>query len=305
MSSFPASPPASDYTVAGRPGLSAISWAAIFSGAFVASALWLLLLLLGAGFGLSAVSPWSGAGVSAATASIATAVWLIIIQIIALGAGGYFAGRLRTQWIGLRSDETYFRDTAHGFLVWAVSTVFTFWLLVTATSALVQSGASVVSGVASTAATTATTAARAAGGGQGSSGQGDVTSYFVDTLFRSERPAPEANPQVARAEMGRILARSAFSGEMASGDKNYVAQVVAAQTGLSPDQAAKRVDDVTAQAKAAAAKAQQTAQEAADAARKAATFFSFWSFIALLVGAFCASLGAAIGGRGRDRGTVT
>ena len=38
---------------------SGVSWGAVMGGAFVAAAFYMILLALGAGFGLSAVSPWS------------------------------------------------------------------------------------------------------------------------------------------------------------------------------------------------------------------------------------------------------
>src|ERR1019366_8545105 len=45
---------------------SGVSWGAVVAGAFVAAALSLALLALGTGIGLSAVSPWTNAGASAA-----------------------------------------------------------------------------------------------------------------------------------------------------------------------------------------------------------------------------------------------
>ena len=68
-----------------------------------------------------------------------------------------------------------------------------------------------------------------------------------------------------------------------------MAQVVAARTGLSQADAEKRVNDVIAQAKAAA-----------DDARKGAAKLSLWLTAALLFGAFAASLAAVEGGSLRD-----
>jgi hypothetical protein len=79
-------------------------------------------------------------------------------------------------------------------------------------------------------------------------------------------------------------------GEIPPADKTYLAQVVAAQTGVSEPDAEKRVDDVFAQA-----------QQAADKARKAIAHAMYWSFLALLIGAFCASFAATIAGSQRDR----
>src|ERR1035437_545242 len=95
---------------------SGVSWAAVIGGAFVAAALSLILLALGAGLGLSSVSPWSNVGASASTISTAAIAWLILMQVISSSMGGYLAGRLRTKWANIHTNEVYFRDTAHGFL---------------------------------------------------------------------------------------------------------------------------------------------------------------------------------------------
>src|ERR1700677_2996467 len=102
---------------------SGVAWAAVIAGAFVAAALSLILLALGAGIGLSAISPWAGAGASGSAVSKGAIVWMILMEIISSAFGGYLAGRLRTKWVQLHTDEVFFRDTAHGFLAWALATV--------------------------------------------------------------------------------------------------------------------------------------------------------------------------------------
>src|SRR3954449_10521523 len=102
---------------------SAVSWALIIGGALTAVAVTLLLVALGTGIGLSSVSPWSPANPSATTFTLLAAVWLIIVQWLSSGLGGYLSGRLRTKWAGLHTDEVFFRDTAHGFLAWALASI--------------------------------------------------------------------------------------------------------------------------------------------------------------------------------------
>src|ERR1700733_9070193 len=102
---------------------SGVSWAAVIAGAFVTAALSLILLALGAGAGLSSISSWSGEGVSPAAVKIGALLWIALAEMVSAGIGGYLAGRLRTKWTGVHTDEVYFRDTAHGFLVWAVALV--------------------------------------------------------------------------------------------------------------------------------------------------------------------------------------
>lgn len=281
--------PTSDvYGTAGVPGpkpgetsASAVSWAAIIAGAIAACALTLFLLALGAGLGFSMASPWPGSGISARTATIGTGLYLIVVAMLASTIGGYLAGRLRTKWVSVHTDEVFFRDTAHGFVAWALATLLS-------VSVLGASGLAVVS---------AGTLGASAGLSQGAANQAgqqasDPNAGYIDTLFRSD-PAAGANtgdPAAARAEVGRILASSLKGqGDISPADRTYVTQVIAARAGISQQEADKRLTDVTNQARAAA-----------DAARKAAAKLSLWIAASMLIGAFAASLAAAEAGKLRD-----
>src|ERR1700730_10645169 len=111
-----------------------VSWPAVIGGAAVSASLALILLSLGTGLGFGSISPWSHAGANASAAGKAAIAWLIVTQILASAMGPYLAGRLRTKWVNVHTDEVYFRDTANGFLVWAVSLVITAGLLASATA---------------------------------------------------------------------------------------------------------------------------------------------------------------------------
>ena len=119
----------------------AVSWAAIAAGAVAAAALTLVLLAFGAGMGFSAVSPWGNSGVSARTFEIGTGLYLIVVAMLASTIGGYVAGRLRTKWVGVHTHEVFFRDTAHGFLAWALAAVLGAAIL-TAAASNIAGGAS-------------------------------------------------------------------------------------------------------------------------------------------------------------------
>jgi hypothetical protein len=248
----------------------------------------LLLVALGTGIGLSSVSPWSSSNPSATTFTLLAAVWLIIVQWLSSGLGGYLAGRLRTKWTSLHTDEVFFRDTAHGFLAWALASILVAAFATSSVTSAVSSAGRAISGVAGSAASTATQAAAT----QSSTSDG----YFLDTLFRKDQPDPNASSQDARAEAGRIVARSIANGNLDPNDRTYLAKLVAARTGISQQDAEKRIDDTMAQMKAAAEKAKQ----AADAARKATASASFYLFFSMLIGAFIASAAGALGGRERD-----
>ena len=180
---------------------SAVSWGAILAGAAAAAALSMILLILGAGLGLSAISPWARSGVSAAVFGVSTIVWVTVTQIMASGMGGYLAGRLRARWVATETDEVYFRDTAHGFLAWAVASLATAALLSSAIASIVgggvQAGASVAGGAGGAAA-----AVSAAGPAAPSStgADGGSTSYFVDAIaeLSSAAVASDATAQARK-----------------------------------------------------------------------------------------------------------
>jgi disulfide bond formation protein DsbB len=270
--------------------VSAISWAAIIGGAFAIAAIGLILLALGAGLGFASVSPWSNSGPSATTFTVAAAIWLIVVQWLSAAFGGYFTGRLRTKWVSMPSDEIYFRDTAHGFLAWAVAAVFTVAVVASATSSLIGGTARAV-GTAAASATQSTPEIAPVSSGSAL----DPTAYLVNELVRSDQHDLSGNLQ-ARAEVTPVVAHALSEGGIPAADKTYLSQLVVARTGLSQPDAAKRVDDVDGQVKAAWVKARQ----AADQARKAASYLSFFTAFSMLVGAFIAAVAATIAGHRRD-----
>lgn len=297
---------------------SGVCWAAILAGAAAAAALSLILIVLGVGLGFSAVSPWSGEGIGAATFGVSTIAWLTLTQLLASGMGGYLAGRLRIRWTRMDTDEVYFRDTAHGFLAWAVASLLTAAVLgsaiASAVSGGVKAGAAVAGGAAN--ATGMAALAGASSSGDDSAGHGQNGSrYFVDLLFRpGTNAAAPAGPAAAStegsvnatppaaptAEIGRIFATAIADGNLAPDDLRYAGQVVSQRTGLSEAQAQQRVSDSFARLQAQLKQAETTTRDAADAARKAGAAASLWLFVSLLIGAFIASLAATWGGRRRD-----
>ena len=289
---------------------SGVSWGAIFAGAAGAAALSLILLILGVGLGLSSVSPFAGAGASATTFGASTIVWITFTQLAASGIGGYLAGRLRTRWAATHVDEVYFRDTAHGFLAWAIATLVTAAMLTSAIGGILGTSASAAGSVAGGAATTAAAAIPAAAGAAKSDSPGMGNGYFVDSLFRKDASAPVAAASAPvgntgdaapmGAEAGRIFANGLEAGALPPEDVKYLGQQVAQRTGLSQADAEKRVNDDFTRMKVKADQAKAEAKEAADKARKASAYAALWLFVSLLAGAFVASFLATFGGRQRD-----
>ena len=259
--------------------VSAVSWAAIIAGAAVAASVSLILVTLGSGFGLASVSPWPGSGVPVTTFTTLAAIWLIIVQWVASAFGGYVTGRLRSRWVGTHTHEVYFRDTAHGFITWALATLVSVVLIATVASALAGSAARLTD-------TAETQTAMPVG-------------YDVDQLFRVAGPArgSESPASDARAEAVAILSQTLKSGEITASDRTYLAELVAARTALPPAEARARVDDAVMRVQARSARDRETA----DKARKAAASASIFMGLAMLIGAFIACAAAALGGQLRDR----
>jgi hypothetical protein len=276
-----------DSSIANESSVSAVSWAAIAAGAAVAAGISLLLVALGTGLGFASLSPWWNRGSSAAAFTVMTAVWLILVQWIASGLGGYLTGRLRTKWVGTHTHEVFFRDTAHGFVTWAVATLITSIIVAGAAMAAISGTAKVVSSAASGAAQAGAAAAAV-------SLSGAADGYEIDSLFRSRSPNT-AGPEV-RAEALRIVAKGIGEGEVATADRTYLAELIASRADIPQQEAAQRVDNAIAQLKAAEVKA----REVADAARKAASGASIFTALSMLIGAFIASVAAALGGGQRD-----
>ncbi len=123
-----------------QSNLSAVAWGAVLAGAATAASLWMILMILGAGLGLSSIPQWLNADITAGTIGATTIGWMVFSTIAASGMGGYIAGRMRTRWVGVSRDEVWFRDTAHGFLAWAVSALVTATLLTALIGSVVSDG---------------------------------------------------------------------------------------------------------------------------------------------------------------------
>jgi hypothetical protein len=297
------------------------SWGAAIAGAVAATAVSFLLISLGSGIGFLVASPY-GAGPSATTLTAAGAIWIVLAQTWGFAVGGYLAGRLRTTAEPVTSDETNFRDGAHGFVAWALGVLLTVGMVATAGMFTAGLTGQVASAVAPAAL------------GQNRTAGGEPSAYYADALFRREpqqfggRPQPSGNttasqttpaapggmptPQgetpptmqaqqpalsdadvMARNEAGRIFSSGVGSGRLSDEDRNYLGRVVGARTGLTPEESNKRVQEVEARMTAAA-------KEAADKAAKAASLLSFWTFMSLLMGAAAAVVGGIVGGNQRD-----
>jgi hypothetical protein len=293
-----------DATVTQRPY---IQWGPVIAGAIAASAISFLLLTFGGAIGLSLTSPWPYEGVRASNIAIAIGIWTALVQIFAFAAGGYLAGRFRSGWETGNPDESQFRDGAHGFMVWAVGIVFGALLLAFAGGSGLK-----------TAVQSASTIAAGATGGATARGPELLASaeYASDLLLRpalSPQTGPSGTPAATlaparaadnagtdaaaqRADISRIFTRAIAARELSARDRDYLASVVMARTGLPQADAEKRVSEAVQEAQ----QLEIRAREATDKARKTAILAGFLAAASVLIGLGASVAGASLGGRQRD-----
>ena len=258
---------------------SAASWPSIIAGAFVAAASTVILVALGSGIGFASISPWPDRGASVTSFAVTTAIWLIVTQWVSAALGGYIAGRLRTRWMGTHPHEVFFRDTAHGLITWAVAT-----LLVVAVGA----SSFMIARLAGEAGRMTASAP--------SNANSPLSAYEIDKLFRSSNFGGAALLGDARMEAAHIAANAFAEGSFPGADRAYLIDQLSARTGTSQADAQTRVDNFI----AAVGQAQTKLKAEEDSARKAAAEASIYLALSLLIGAFIASVSAALGGRIRD-----
>lgn len=266
-----------------------VDWCAIAAGVIVAFAVPLILLSFGSAIGLSLVSPYRGEGISLTFFIILTGLWVALSQISGFLAGGYLSGRLRRRVGDGTPHEVEMRDGMHGLVTWGTTT-----LIGIAFAAFMAAGLAAL-GIGAAAAT-------------GDAASGTPSAYYVEKLLRPNFAAPgaegaptppapmaadnAATPNPRQTELSNILGTALTSGTFNDEDRTYAANVIAQETGLTAAEAEARLDQVYAEAKAAA-----------DEARQYAVLLAFLTAASLLVGALAAWYAAVMGGDHRDKGT--
>jgi hypothetical protein len=239
--------------------VSAIGWPGVLAGAAVSCALSIALFSLGSGLGLSSISPWANTAAPETTkAATVAGIFLTVTAVLASTVGGYLATRLRPLWPGLHGDEAFFRDTAHGLVTWAVATLAT---------------AAVLGGTLT-----------ALGGGAAKEAMRDgALPALTDRLFAPAVAAPD------RSAADRILMRLRTRATLPDEDRQSLAAMVGARTGLPMPEAERRVAVI-----------ETEARNALETARRVGMQLSFWFVAAMFAGALAAGLAAWEGGAIRD-----
>jgi len=238
-----------------------VIWSAIFGGTVAASAFLLIMAPLGSSLGFIEVSPWHAMDTTQKTFTLMSAIWLILMQWMASGIGGYLTGRLRTGWADAHTHEVFFRDTAHGFLTWALATIVGMVLL-------------------------------AAGMTHATETEGyhrlSPENFAASRLLHTD----QTNTAITEQDLidaSYTLMRAADSKSPSDADRSYLEQLVLTRTGLSPADAQKRVDNTINQLK-----------ESEHTAHKALAIAGLFIFLSMWLGAFIASAAGALGGQHRD-----
>jgi hypothetical protein len=257
---------------------SAVAWPAIIAGAVIATATSLALLILGSSFGLAVASPWSEGGVSTATVTAGIVIWMIVMQWSSAALGGYIAGRMRARWTHTDPDEVFFRDTAHGFLTWAVATLLTACMLTSATAGIVGVGAKAAQ----------TTSLMQAASPTAES----PFDYALTGLSRSNQHNLMADHALRKDALTIALHSLTSEKGLSTEDRTYLTQRIANHANISLAESGNRVNQFANQI--------ESVKKQADEARKASASMALFTFLSLLIGAFIASVAAAMGGRERD-----
>jgi len=283
--SYTPSAPVADVP-AGVPSRSGISWGAVFAGGVLAIAIAATLNILGVGFAAMSVDTMGRDTPDAATLTMGAAIWMVIVYTLALFVGGYAAARLS----GTFSDTD---GVLHGLSVWAVVFLASALMLGNAVMGVAAGAAHLTGQVAGGAANVMTGVAER----MVPASPEAMVERVQRTLRGMGQPPEQMTSEERGAEIATILGRRIQDGAFTILDRERLNALVAAEAGITPQEAAQRVQQAEAEAQEAMQRTEAQAREAADAAAQAAYLTAFAVFGALLVGALAAVIGARRGTR--------
>jgi hypothetical protein len=222
-------------------------------------------------------SPLNTSSTELAQYGTGAAIWEIINLALSMAFGGYVASRLS-------GTHSHLDGELHGLTMWGVAVLFGAVLLAHALSGLLgivgQSAGSVVS--------------RAVGEAGTISGATGVNS-LVQSLSNSGDPTTMNHDQIG-AEITSLVNNSRVSG-LSDSDRNRLVALVAAQYGVTNEEAARRVARLENDIKTSQAQVEQRANTAADEAARATATAARGLFPALILGLLGALVGSWIGTR--------
>lgn len=275
-----------------------ISWGAIIAGIVVVLVVQMLLMLLGLAIGAATVDPATADTPQAATLGTSGAVWWLVATAIAVFAGAWVAARLAA--VPSRLD-----GSLHGLVTWAAATLLGIYLLSTTIGGLLGGAFGALG-----------SAAQAVGqGGQSLASAAmqvlpdDIRGQAERLFDRAPAAADQAQQQVQEAQQaaggGNLMesvqrvVRGVQDGASPQ-DRDAAVNVIAHQAGIPREQAEQRLTEFQGTYRQYAEQAEEQARQAAQAAAAAVAQVSFWSVIALMIGAVLAGLGGSLGSRRDD-----
>jgi Protein of unknown function (DUF2795) len=259
---------------------SRISWGAVIAGAAVAAATTLLLSLLGAAFGAGSISDLRSAGEVAR----GTGIWTVISLILGMALGGYIASRLS-------GTHSHLDGELHGITVWAVAVLFGLFMFARLLGGIAEDVGVEVGP------TVGPVAGSAVGATNDNALPAALQQRFEQTLGSSGDPTTMSHDQIAaeiRALAGEDLVRT---GAIPDADRTRLVALVAAQYGITKDQAAERVARMESEAKARLARLEEEARAATEEVAQGAARAARALFASLVLGLLAALLGAWLGTR--------
>ena len=250
-----------------------VQWGSVIAGAITGAALASVLhgFAIGVGLAVSSTAPtWRD---SSAALWFLSGVYLLLVAIASYGLAGYVAARMRERQTTAPA-ETEMRDGMHGLIAWALATLL----------------AGVMIAAAVPAASRLLAPSAGSAGPAASVGGESLLAYDLDRLFRAERqPGGGVDMSTARAEASRILLTAGGHDGVSPDDRTYLVRLTGEITGLMPQAAAQRVDQVIVSARTDIRRA-----------RHASVIIAFFAGASALIGAAVAWFAAEAGGRQRD-----
>jgi len=264
---------------------SRMSWGAVFAGAVVAVATILMLNLLGAAMGAGSIHPLDATSADVSRFGIAAGIWEVINVALSMALGGYVTARLS-------GTHSHLDGELHGMTMWALALLIGTVLFAYATSGVVGL---VGRGASSVLSSTVSGARAISGAGLPEVGPA-VTNRLLQSLSNSGDPTTMTREQI-NAEIATLVGGALYAGGLADTDRNRLVDLVAAQFGITKEEAAQRVNRMEGDAKASLAQVEAKTREAADAVAAGTASAARALFSALVLGLLTALVGAWIGTR--------
>jgi len=278
--------------LAGPHSVRRISWGAVIAGVVVVLVVQMALMLLGLAIGTATIDPVSAESPQASTLGLGGAAWWLGATAVSVFLGAWVAGRLAGQ-------PSTTDGMLHGVVTWAAATLVAIYLLSTAIGGLVGGAFGALG-----------SAAQALAQGGQSLASGAMQVLPSDIRGQAQRlfdQGPAAAGQAQQAAGGgstvdavQRIVRGVQDGASPQ-DRDAALNLIAQQAGVPRDEAERRLNEFQQTYRDYSQRAAEQARQAAQAAADTVSQVSFWSVVALIVGAILAAIGGRLGTPRDDR----